>query len=61
MSKCIDDAEAEDGGEGYVTLPTLRKKLNTPAWKDLENPDSKLGKILLSSSLKDEKKGQDAS
>ena len=40
MNKCIDDAETEDGGEGFVTLPTLRKHLNTPAWKALDDSDS---------------------
>ena len=60
MNKCIDDAEVADGGEGFVTLASLRQQLNTPVWKDLDNADSTLGKILLSQYFKDEKKGHDA-
>ena len=60
MNKCIDDAETEDGGEGFVTLPTLRKHLNTPAWKALDDSNSQLSQILLSQFMKDEKKGHDA-
>ena len=60
MNKCIDDAEVADGGEGFVTLASLRQQLNTPAWKELDNADSTLGKILLSQHFKDEKKGHDA-
>ena len=60
MNKCIDDAETEDGGEGFVTLPTLRKHLNTPAWKALDDSGSELSSILLSQYMKDEKAGHNA-
>ena len=55
--KQVEEAEKACGDEGYVTLQALRNELKTGAWKDLENPASKLGKTLLSKAFKDEKKG----
>ena len=52
-------AETQAGGEGFVTLQTLRGELDTPAWKDLENENSTLSKFLLSSAFKEDGQGAD--
>jgi len=56
----IEEAEKECGEQGFVTLASLRAQLTTPSWKPLEDPNSVLGKVLLSDSFKDEKKSQAA-
>ena len=44
----IDEAEKACGEEGYVTLEALREQLPTDSWKPLTDPNSPLGKMLLS-------------
>lgn len=46
------------GNEGYVTVAALRELLNDDIWKDLDNEDSPLVKILQSSHFKDERTSQ---
>ena len=56
LLKKVDDAEEECGEKGFVTLDVLRKHLDTPAWKDLSNPESNLAKVLKSSAFEDASK-----
>ena len=54
----MNDAESNEGGEGYVTLASLATHLTTKAWAGLENEDSAIAKLLLSDAFKNPKKGQ---
>lgn len=54
----VRKAEAAAGGNGFVTLATLRAEFTSPAWHELNDENSILSKILLSSAFKNEKKGQ---
>ena len=56
----VNDAETACGEQDYVTIDTLAVELNSPAWKDLKDPDSVLVKLLSSAAFKDEKKGHGA-
>ena len=48
-------AQADSGDdEKSVTLAALRARLETPAWKPLEDEESALSKFLLSAAFKDE-------
>ena len=38
--KKVDDALKECGDEGFVTVESLRTQFTTPAWADLQKPDS---------------------
>lgn len=49
-------AEQAAGGQGFVTLESLREELKSRAWKDLDDEQSTLSKFLLSPAFK--KKGQ---
>ena len=52
-------AQTDSGDDGKsVTLAALRARLETPAWKPLEDEESALSKFLLSAAFKDE--GQSA-
>ena len=48
MNEKIDEADEACGGEGSITLQSLRKALPTPAWAPLNDPGSRLSKVLLS-------------
>ena len=54
----VDNAATASGNQGYVTIDTLKQELTTPAWKDLEDPESTLCKLLSTEMFKDAKKGQ---
>lgn len=56
----VRKAEKAAGGNGFVTLDTLRQEFTSPAWNELKDENSILSKILLSSAFKNEKKGQSA-
>ena len=56
MNEKIDEAEESCGGEGSITIQVLRKALPTPAWAPLNDPGSRLCKVLLSEFFKDKKK-----
>jgi hypothetical protein len=56
----VDEAEKAAGGNGSVTIDTLKAQFTTPAWGSLANQDSVLSKILLSDSFKNAEKGQAA-
>ena len=45
------------GGNGYVTIESLKEEFTSPAWEGLNNKDSILVKILLSSAFKNYTKG----
>ena len=51
-------ADLECGGKGFVTIAALRKYCLTDAWRQLDDNESKLVKILTSQAFKDEEKGQ---
>ena len=57
MNQKIDEADEACGGEGAITLQSLRKALPTPAWAPLNDPGSNLALALLSEQFKDAKKG----
>ena len=52
-------AQADCGDGESVTLAALRTRLETPAWKPLEDEESALSKFLLSAAFKDEGQGAD--
>lgn len=56
--KAVHVAHVDCGTEKFVTIEALAKVLNTPAWASLNQSDSKLCKMLLSSAFKDEEEGQ---
>ena len=56
----VDEAEKAAGGNGHVTIDTLKAQFSTPAWASLGNNDSVLCKMLLSDAFKNEEKGQAA-
>jgi hypothetical protein len=56
----VRKAEKAAGGNGFVTLETLRQYFTSPAWHELNDENSILSKILLSSAFKNESKGQSA-
>ena len=51
-------AKADCAGDDSVTLPALRSRFKTAAWKTLEDKESVLSKLLLSSAFKAD--GQEA-
>jgi hypothetical protein len=53
----IRKAEKMAGGNGYVTIEYLKEEFTSPAWEDLNNKNSVLVKILLSSAFKNNTKG----
>ena len=53
----VDNASKANGEQGYVTIEALKDELTTPAWKDLEDPESTLCKLLKTEMFKDAKKG----
>lgn len=44
------------GGDGYVTIDSLKEELSSPAWDALHDKDSALVRILLSSAFKNAEK-----
>ena len=52
-------AQADCGDAESVTLAALRARLETPAWRTLEDEESTLSKFLLSAAFKDEGQAQD--
>jgi len=54
----VRSADLECGGKGFVTIAALRKYCLTDAWRQLDDNESKLVKILTSQAFKDEEKGQ---
>lgn len=53
----IRKAEKISGGDGYVTINSLKEELTSPAWDPLHDVDSVLVRILLSSAFKNPEKG----
>ena len=53
----VDNAAKTNGDQGYVTIDSLKQELTTPAWKDLEDPESTLCKLLSTEMFKDKQKG----
>ena len=53
----IRKAEGMSGGDGYVTIDSLKEQLTSPAWDALQDKDSVLVRILLSSAFKNPEKG----
>ena len=49
-------AEKAAGGQGFVTIDTLKDQLNSPAWESLKDLNSVLCRVLLSKAFKDAKK-----
>ena len=56
----VEEAEKELGDNGYVTLEKMSEKFPTTAWAGLKDPNSMLGKALLSKAFKDPSKEQTA-
>ena len=56
----VERAEEQDGKQGFVTLVSLAYHLNTEAWAEIQQADSKLSQILLSDAFKDPEKNQTA-
>jgi len=52
----VEEAEKELGNQGFVTLEVMSQKFPTAAWAGLKDPNSMLGKALLSSAFKDPEK-----
>ena len=52
-------AQADCGDAESVTLAALRARLETPAWRTLEDEESTLSKFLMSAAFKDEGQAQD--
>jgi hypothetical protein len=52
----IRKAEKMAGGNGYVTIEYLKEEFASPAWEGLNNKNSVLVKILLSSAFKNKKR-----
>ena len=55
FSQAVRRAEEACGKQDFVTAEALRKELNTPAWQPLEDPSSKLYKVLHSRAFKSSK------
>jgi hypothetical protein len=53
----VRKAEKLAGGDGYVTIDSLKEEFASPAWESLNNRDSILVRILLSSAFKNNDKG----
>lgn len=60
MLKQIDDADADCGAQGFVTIEALKNQLTSSAWEPLADSNSMLVKTLLSPAFKNEKKGHTA-
>lgn len=58
--RAIEVAHQECGRENFVTIEALAHVLNTPAWEQLKQKDSRLCKVLLHSAFKNEEEGQSA-
>ena len=56
----VERAEEQDGKKDFVTLVSLAYHLNTEAWADIQQADSKLSQILLSDAFKDPERNQTA-
>jgi len=54
----ITQAQRECGNEGFVTVDALRKILTNDIWKDLDNANSNLVRILQGSHFKDPESDQ---
>jgi len=52
------DAKTECGNESFVTLESLQKRLDSPAWAPLKDSNSTLCKVILSGNFKDAESGQ---
>ena len=53
----LDNARKACGDQGYVTIEALKAELNTPAWDDLNMPESELHKFLCTEIFLDSSKG----
>jgi hypothetical protein len=60
FSQAVRRAHAACGNQNFVTISALRKELNTPSWKPLEEENSILCKILRSDAFKNPKHAQTA-
>ena len=57
FTKHVHNAEKAAGGNGFVTIETLRAEFTSPAWEPLQDKNSVLCRILLSAPFKNPEKG----
>ena len=53
FARHIDQAEADCGSKGYVTVEAMAARFKTPAWNALRKQGSPLKKLLASDHFKD--------
>lgn len=58
--KAVEVAHRTCGKENFVTLEALTQVLNTAAWEQLKQEDSRLAKVLLHPAFKNEEEGHSA-